>query len=79
MILEAVWLKNGREVLWVDPVLNITCDDDIKNISDIEVFNGYGWYSSNDCEDSPNDFIIRIRKEKEYSRVPDNYNFEVGV
>lgn len=63
MVLEAVWLKEGKEVLCVDPVLNITCDDDIKNVSDIEVFNGYDWYSSADCEDSPDDFVIRIRRE----------------
>lgn len=63
MVLEAVWLKNGKEVYWVDPVLNIVCDEEIKNIGDIEVNNGYHWYSSADIEGGADDFLIRIKKD----------------
>lgn len=59
MFLEAVWLKNGKEVYWVDPVLNIVCDDDINNIAEIEVDNGDDWHSYEDADD----FIIRIKKD----------------
>lgn len=62
MILEAVWFKNGKEVYWVDPVVNIVCDEDMKDISDIEVNNGSCWYSSEDIEDGADDFVIRIKK-----------------
>ncbi len=61
MILEAVWFKNGKEIEWVDPVMNIMPNDDIQNISDIKVYNGYYWYSSEDCQEEPDDFVIRIK------------------
>ena len=59
MQLEAVWLKNKKEVYRIDPVINIVCYDDMKNISEIEVNNGYDWYSYEDADN----FIIRIKKD----------------
>lgn len=61
MILEAVWFKNGKEIDWVDPVMNIMPNDDIQSISDIKVYNGYHWYSSEDCREEPDDFVIRLK------------------
>ena len=58
MMLEAVWFKNGKEIYQVEPVMNVLCDDDMKNITDIEIYNGYDWYS---CEDA-DDFVIRVKK-----------------
>ena len=63
MKLEAVWFKNGKEVCWVDPVLNIVCDEDMKALEDIEVCNGYGWYSCGDIDGGADDFVIRIKKD----------------
>ena len=61
MALEAVWFKNGKEIYWVDPVLDTrTIGDDTLST---EVYNGYHWYSSADCWEVPDDFIIRPRKE----------------
>ena len=37
MMLEAVWFKDGKEVYKVSPVMNIVCDENIKNITDIEI------------------------------------------
>lgn len=62
MILEAVWFRKGKEVYWVDPVLNIVCSDDMENISEIEVYNGSDWYSSEDIDGEADKFIIRIKK-----------------
>lgn len=59
MILEAVWFKNGEEVLQVDPVQDLICDDIITAIYEIEVYNGYHWYQYADADD----FVIRIKKE----------------
>ena len=61
MILEAVWFKNGKEIDWVDPVERLRYDQYVDNISNIEVFNGYAWYSSEDCNEVPDDFVIRIK------------------
>ena len=77
MILEAVWLKEGKEIFCVDPVLNIVCD--VQNVSDVEVYNGYGWYTSANCEDLPDDFVIRVRKEDGQLEAYDDYNFETGM
>lgn len=63
MKLEAVWLKNSKEVYKVDPVMNIVCDDDMENVSDIEVNNGEYWYSCRDFDEDADDFKIRIKKE----------------
>lgn len=62
MILEAVWFRKGEEIYWVEPVLNIVCSDDMENISEIEVYNGYDWYSSEDIDGEVDKFIIRIKK-----------------
>jgi hypothetical protein len=62
MMLEAVWFKDGKEVQWISPVENIVCDENMKDISEIEVHNGYNWYSSEDIENGADDFIIRIKK-----------------
>lgn len=63
MILEAVWFKDGKEVAWVDPVMNIVCYEDMKNINEIEVDNGYGWYNAEELGIEADDFIIRIKKD----------------
>lgn len=63
MTLEAVWLKNGKEIAWVDPVIDVICESNMHKISDIEVYNGYDWYSSADCGEAPDDFVIRVKKE----------------
>ena len=63
MTLEAVWLKNGEEIYWVDPVLDIICEDNMNDITDIEVYNGYDWYSAKDCFEAPDDFIVRVKKD----------------
>lgn len=62
MTLEAVWFKDGKEVCHVNPVVNIVCDEDMKSIKDIEVNNGYGWFSSEVIHDGADDFVIRIMK-----------------
>ncbi len=59
MLLEAVWFKNGKEVFWVSPVMNIVCDEKMYNYSEIEINNGYEWYSYEDADD----FVIRIKKD----------------
>ena len=61
-MLEAVWFKDGKEVYWVDPVVNIVCDEDMRDISDIEINNGKDWYSSEDIDCGADDFVIRIKK-----------------
>lgn len=58
MFLEAIWLKDGKEVFRVAPVMNIVCDEDMKSITDIEVENDYDWFS---CEGA-DDFVIRLVK-----------------
>lgn len=62
MMLEAVWFKDGKEVYWVDPVMNIVCDDDMNRISEIEVFNGRYWHSCKDIDCGADDFVIRIKR-----------------
>ena len=63
MILEAVWFKNGKEIYWVDPVWEVSVNDDTNTLLPIKVFNGYYWYSAEDCNEIPDDFVIRIKKE----------------
>jgi hypothetical protein len=41
MTLEAVWFKNGKEIYWVNPVIDVICEDNMHKMSDIEVYNGY--------------------------------------
>ena len=62
MILEAVWLKNGKEIAWCDPVISVdTCDIEQKGIAGIFVFNGYDSYGARDCDCDPDDFIVRVK------------------
>ena len=63
MTLEAVWFKNGKEIYWVDPVIDILCEGDSESIADIKVANGYHWYSAEDCWETPDDFVIRVKKD----------------
>lgn len=63
MMLEAVWLKNGKEVYKVSPVMNIVCDDNMNDISYIEIEDGYRWHEYNDFNGDADDFIIRIKNE----------------
>ena len=64
MMLEAVWLKNGKEVYKVSPVMNIVCDDNMKGIKDIEVEdNNYRWHEYDDFKGDADDFVIRIKKD----------------
>lgn len=63
MMLEAVWLKNGKEVYKVSPVLNIVCEDDMKGVKDIEVKDLNGWHEYADFEDDADDFVIRIKRD----------------
>lgn len=62
MMLEAVWFKDGKEVYWVDPVMNIVCEDDMKDVSEIEISDGKDWYSCEDIEGGADDFVIRIKR-----------------
>lgn len=62
MKLEAVWFKNGKEVFKVCPVMNIVCDDDMNNITDIEIENGGTWFSCESFKGGADDFIIRIKR-----------------
>lgn len=61
MILEAVWFKNGKEIDWVDPVCEVYVEDDANNLRQIQIFNGYAWYSAWDCPEEPDDFVIRVK------------------
>ena len=63
MMLEAVWLKKGKEVYKVSPVMNIVCDDDMKNIEEIEVEDGYKWHEYKDFDGDADDFVIRIKRD----------------
>ena len=53
---EAVWLKNGKEIAWVDPVIEV---EDTEDIVKIRVFNGHYWYDASDCDETPDEFVIR--------------------
>lgn len=63
MILEAVWLKNGKEIYLVDPAWQVENNDDAGTLDTIRVFNGYYWYSAKDCDEEPDDFIVRVKKD----------------
>ena len=63
MMLEAVWLKNGKEVYKVSPVINIVCDDDMKNIGEIEIKDNDMWHSCEENHFDADEFIIRIKKD----------------
>lgn len=63
MKLEAVWLKDGKEVYKVSPVMNIVCYDDMDDVKEIEVEDGVKWYSCEENQFDADDFIIRIKKD----------------
>ena len=62
MMLEAVWFKDGKEVFWVSPVVNIVCFDDMNDISIIEINNGHCWYTYDDIKCEADDFVIRAKE-----------------
>lgn len=64
MLLEAVWLKDGKEIAWVDPVWEVeNLDDCGSDLDTIRVNNGYYWYHCSDIADEvPDDFIVRIKR-----------------
>ncbi len=64
MKLEAVWLKNGKEVYKVNPVMNIVCDDEMKDVSEIEIEDGRRWHTYEDFEGEADGFVIRVAKEE---------------
>lgn len=55
---EAVWFKNGKEISWVDPVEDVEYNEDITKI---RVYNGLHWYDASDCNEVPDDFVVRER------------------
>ena len=59
---EAVWFLNGKEISWVDPVEDVEYNEDITKI---RVFNGLHWYDASDCNEVPDDFVVRERVEEE--------------
>lgn len=63
MMLEAVWLKNGKEIYKVSPVMNIVCDKDMEGVSYIEIDDGNKWHEYGDFNSDADDFVIRIKKE----------------
>lgn len=64
MLLEAVWLKNGKEIAWVDPVWEVENLDDGSTLGTIRVHNGRNWYRWSDIIDQePDDFMVRVKKE----------------
>ena len=62
MVLEAVWLKKGKEVYKVSPVMNIVCYDDMSDVSEIEVEDDVCWHTYDDFKGDADDFIIRVKK-----------------
>lgn len=63
MKLEAVWFKNGEEVYKVNPVMNIVCYENMDNVKEIEVEDGYTWHSCDENQFDADDFIIRIKED----------------
>lgn len=59
---EAVWFKDGKEIAWVDPVIQV---EDNEDITKIRVFNGNYWYDASDCSEVPNGFVIREKRDIE--------------
>lgn len=60
MCLEAVWFKNGKEVYKVSPVMNLLCEDNMVDISEIEVKDNDRWHEYKDVGEA-DDFEIRIK------------------
>ena len=63
MQLEAVWFKNGKEIYRVSPVMNIVCFEEMDDVSEIEIEDGYRWHSCEDFNSDADDFVIRIKKD----------------
>lgn len=63
MMLEAVWFKDGKEVYKVSPVMNIVCDDDMEDVSYIEVEDLKRWHSCDEDNFEADDFVIRVKSE----------------
>ena len=63
MMLEAVWLNNGKEVYKVSPVMNIVCDDDMDSVKYIEIDDGHKWHEYKDFDGDADDFMIRIKED----------------
>lgn len=63
MMLEAVWLKNGKEIYKVSPVMNIVCEDDMNGIEEIEIEDGYKWHEYSDFKGDADDFVIRVKRD----------------
>ena len=63
MMLEAVWFKDGKEVYKLAPVMNIVCDDDMEDVSEIEIEDGYVWHSCEEDNFEADDFVIRIKRD----------------
>lgn len=62
MTLEAVWLKNGKEVYRVSPVETVVCYKNME-ISDIEIDDGYKWHEYSDVVGGADDFVIRVKRD----------------
>lgn len=62
MMLEAVWMKNGKEVYKVSPVMNIVCEDDMESVSEIEIEDMKEWYSCEENNFEADDFVIRVKR-----------------
>lgn len=62
MMLEAVWMKNGKELYKVSPVMHVVCDDDMNGIEDIEIDDGNKWHEYTDFCGDADDFVIRIKR-----------------
>ena len=62
-ILEAIWLRNGKEVAGVDPVIRVDVEE---NYLDAIVFNGNCYYRRGDgyIPEDADDFIIRVLKDR---------------
>jgi hypothetical protein len=63
-ILEAIWLNNGKEVAWVDPVIRVDVEGDHL---DVIVFNGHYCYHRGDgyIPKDVDDFIVRASKTRD--------------
>lgn len=62
MMLEAVWFKDGKEVFYVAPVMNIVCFDNMDDISEIEINDRHNWYTYDDIKGGADNFVIRVKE-----------------
>lgn len=61
MKLEAVWFKDRNEVFKVSPVMNIVCENDMEDVSEIEVEDGKAWHSCKEDNFEADNFEIRVK------------------